>query len=280
MQINRAASGKPPLSKCKVDTKFNSQKLTANRAEETHRPQVPWWHLSWPKKKRGKTRELAISQPRKRNETMQNACRAWAALVAGLRGKERSNYCSKFDLPCWFGRRKMRKNIVGIVFPSITLSLLLSPSRWPRFMCGWSNKIIASDFLCKSLFAPWLSHGQNKPSICIYAGLNYFYDLLGPTWGFNSPTFLSQHGDVDFCCLMVLNSRRAERTEKLNNWANAWHCACTAQREVYTMGVHNGYISNGYLSLYLCVPRKTNALKPLERERKMSIYRVAILAKR
>jgi len=50
--------------------------------------------------------------------------------------------------------------------------------------------------------------------------------------------------------------------------------------EVYTMGVHSGYISNGYLSLYLCVPRKTNALKPLERERKMSIYRVAILAKR
>jgi len=56
-------------------------------------------------------------------------------------------------------------------------------------MCGWSNKIIASDFLCKSLFAPWLSHGQNKPSICIYAGLNYFYDLLGPTWGFYSPAF-------------------------------------------------------------------------------------------
>jgi len=27
----------------------------------------------------------------------------------------------------------------------------------------------------------------------------------------------SQHGDADFCCLMVLNSRRAERTEKLNN---------------------------------------------------------------
>lgn len=136
---------KPPLSKCKVDGKFNSQKMTASRAEETHRPQVPWWHLSWPKKKkreRGRSRELAISQP---NGTMQNACRAWAALVVGLRGKERFNYCSKFDLACWFGRRKMRKNIVGIVLPSHWRPL----SRWARFMCGWSNKIIASDFLCK-----------------------------------------------------------------------------------------------------------------------------------
>lgn len=116
---------------------------------------------------------------------MQNACRAWAALVVGLRGKERFNYCSKFDLACWFGRRKMRKNIVGIVLPSHWRPL----SRWARFMCGWSNKIIASDFLCKYLFAPWLSHVQNKSSICIYAWTKLFLRSSGPDSFFYGPAF-------------------------------------------------------------------------------------------
>jgi len=170
------------------------------------------------------------------NETMPNACSACAALVQSsprhsslsslsqlkslLRGFSQVNYCSKFDLLCWFGqswslstalaksgltwpvcvpgayaKEENAENIFGIVFACLLFSfpfflflfciLFLTATKcvsvffllstvWPelllllllvlldgllrlwltrcrRFTSAWSNKMIASDFLCKLL---------------------------------------------------------------------------------------------------------------------------------
>lgn len=168
-----------------MNKKFNSQKLTGNRNHrETHVTGA--WSLGDISSIR-QARELVISQ-RKMENGKNETKRCKTHVEHGLHlsfGSSEEQGAIQLLFQIWFAmliwRRKSRRGEEGEgekcgkhiwhSFPPQTLSHSfayctgVSFSRWERFMCGRSNKIIASDFLCKSLFAPRLTHGQNENKI-------------------------------------------------------------------------------------------------------------------